>query len=56
MTKLYDVRPMPGRNPQIGLLLSMLDDGATEWRSELEDVPDEASSGSHFRTATASEH
>ncbi|MFQ5796359.1 MAG: DinB family protein [Candidatus Bipolaricaulia bacterium] len=39
-----DVRPVPGLDPQVGLLLAMLDDGTKEWREELGEleVPDEA--------------
>lgn len=37
-----DVKPIAGLDPQIGLLLSMLDDGTREWRQELGRVSNEA--------------
>ena len=37
-----DVKPIAGLDPQIGLLLSMLDDGTKEWRRELGEVSQEA--------------
>lgn len=37
-----DVAPVPGVDQQLGLLLSMLDDGTREWREELNDIPQEA--------------
>ncbi len=40
MTQRIDVLPAPGSDPQIGLLLAMLDDGTNDWREELGDVPD----------------
>jgi uncharacterized damage-inducible protein DinB len=40
--KRYDVPPIEGLNPEVGLLLAMLDDGTREWRGELGDLPDEA--------------
>ena len=39
---LVDAAPIDGLDPQIGLLLSMLDDGTHEWREELGDVSEEA--------------
>lgn len=33
----FDVKPVPKLDPQIGLLLSMLDEGTWEWRDELEE-------------------
>lgn len=39
--KNFDLRPVAGTDPQIGLLLSMLDDGTREWRSELGKVSEE---------------
>ncbi len=41
MTRPIDVPPAPGTDPQIGLLLAMLDDATTEWRGELGDASDE---------------
>jgi len=38
MTELIDVAPVQGLDPQVGLLLSMLDDGTNEWREELDDM------------------
>ncbi len=40
--KRVDVKPVIGLDPQVGLLLAMLDDGTKEWREELGDVPEEA--------------
>ena len=40
--KLYDVAPLEGSDLQIGLLLSMLEEGTIEWREELGAVSEEA--------------
>ena len=40
--KRIDVPPVEGLNPEVGLLLAMLDDGTREWRGELGEVPEEA--------------
>lgn len=37
----YDVAPLPGYHPEIGLLLSTLEDSTREWRENFEDVPSE---------------
>ncbi|MCI2430864.1 DinB family protein [Candidatus Acetothermia bacterium] len=44
MSITLDVKPVAGLDPQVGLLLTMLDDGTKEWREELGEieVPDEA--------------
>jgi uncharacterized damage-inducible protein DinB len=39
---LIDVKPDESLDVQLGLLLAMLDDGTEEWRSEIEDLPQEA--------------
>ncbi len=41
-TKRLDVKPAKGTDPQIGMLISMLQDGTYAWREELGHVPDEA--------------
>lgn len=38
----YDVAPLPGFEPQIGLLLASLDDSTREWRENLEKPPIDA--------------
>ncbi len=38
----YDVAPLPGYEPQIGLLLASLDDSTREWRENLEKPPIDA--------------
>jgi uncharacterized damage-inducible protein DinB len=40
--QIRDVTPVAGLDPQLGLLLGMLDDGTREWRRELGEVTDEA--------------
>jgi len=39
---LTDVLPVKGFDPTLGLLLGMLEDGTTKWRSELGEVAEEA--------------
>jgi uncharacterized damage-inducible protein DinB len=41
-TKRLDVKPAKGTDPQIGMLIAMLEDGTREWREELGNVPDDA--------------
>lgn len=41
MSITRDVKPAAGLDPQVGLLLAMLDEGTKEWREELGEVPDE---------------
>ena len=38
---LYDVAARDGYDPEIGMLVAMLEDGTREWREELEEVADE---------------
>lgn len=38
----YDVEPLKGFEPEIGLLLSTMDDSTREWRENLEESPVEA--------------
>jgi len=40
-TEHYDVSPLPGLDPQIGLIAAMLQDATRDWREELGEVPDE---------------
>src|SRR2546421_3343560 len=40
--KSYDVKPLEGLHPELGILLATLDDSSREWRDELGDVPVEA--------------
>lgn len=42
MGTLYDVAPVPGCHPEIGLLAASLADGTREWREELGEVSEEA--------------
>ena len=42
MIERVDVPPVPGADIQISLLLTMLDDGTSEWREELSVVSEEA--------------
>lgn len=46
--KNFDVKPVDGTDQQIGLLLSMLDDGTREWRAEFGKVSEEAVIWQHF--------
>jgi len=38
----YDVEPLEGMHPELGLLMSSLADGTREWRENLGDLPVEA--------------
>lgn len=40
--KTYDIAPLPGFEPSIGLLAASLQDSTREWRGELESPPIEA--------------
>ena len=40
--KVLDVKPSQGLDIQLGLLCAMLDDGTREWRSELDEITQEA--------------
>lgn len=42
MPKPYDVAPILGLEPQVGLLLQMLDATTDEWREELGEIPEAA--------------
>lgn len=42
MSLNYDVAPLPGYHPEIGLLLACLDDSTREWRENLGEPPVEA--------------
>ena len=37
----YDVAPVEGMHPELGLLVATWRDSSREWRSNLDDVPDE---------------
>jgi len=39
--KRYDIAPLQGMHPEIGLLAASLQDGTREWRSELHKAPEE---------------
>jgi uncharacterized damage-inducible protein DinB len=39
---MRDLTAVDGLEPQLGLLLAMLDDGTREWRGEIGDVPEDA--------------
>jgi len=40
--KLYDIAPLTGMHPEIGLLAAALEDGTREWREELGRVSPDA--------------
>ena len=40
--KLFDVAPLAGCQPDLGLLAAVLEDGTREWREELEGVTEDA--------------
>jgi uncharacterized damage-inducible protein DinB len=40
--ELFDVEPLPGHYPEIGLMLSAIQDSTREWRGELGDVSEDA--------------
>ena len=42
MGQLYDVAPFKGFHPEIGILLSSLEDSTREWRENLGELPGEA--------------
>jgi uncharacterized damage-inducible protein DinB len=42
MSMFYDIAPLEGYDPQIGLLLANLQDSTREWRENLENPPVEA--------------
>ncbi len=42
MSQFFDVEPLPGYRPDVGLLLASLNDSTREWRDELGDPPLEA--------------
>lgn len=44
----YDIAPLPGMHPEIGLLAACLEDSTREWRGELGEPPQEAITWSPF--------
>lgn len=42
MTKRFDVQPLPGYEPEVGILLASLEDSTREWRDELGDAEEDA--------------